>query len=500
METVLTCAVKHGKLSMLLSEKDNYGEDVLYKAAAGDKEDVCRFLVNNFPDFINKRNNAGWTALHCAYEGGNVGHLTFLSDKGLDIDALTNCGKCSLHIACYSANYDVSRYLAENYTKFLHIIDKRGHTVLNDASFGGSVDIFKLLITKGLDINCVDHDGKTVLHICCSKGRKEMCEYLVENFPTLLDIKDINGYTVLHDACIGGRVDVVDFLVTKGIDIKAVTNIKTLNEHTYPKNREMSQSLKKFKNINVLGGKTVLHISCLYCRGQICEYLVQRYPQLMEVKDNAGNTALHDACLGGNVGILSFLLRKGMDINALTTIGNSVLHASCIGAKYHVCEYLVNNFPHLLNIINKDGYKCLHSSAAGALHLAASSGNINVVKLLKEKGVDIMSTGLNGKTVLHLSSMNSRKEMCKYILEHYPELKDTRDEDGHTALHDACEGGDVDTVSFLLDRGFDINALTNTGKERDYGQILEDHFRGQDSHVLVYNIVEIPKVKNARTV
>ncbi|XP_061191633.1 serine/threonine-protein phosphatase 6 regulatory ankyrin repeat subunit B-like [Saccostrea echinata] len=611
------------KYPQLLSEKDNYGEDVLHKAAVGgnvdlfqlllneglkiestanngnsvlhsslytDKEEVCRFLVNNYPDFIKKRNNAGWTAVHCACEGGNVGHLSFLYDKGLDIDALTNLGKCVLHIACYSANYDVSRYLAEKYKKFLHIIDKRGHTVLHDASFGGNVDIFKLLITKGLDINCVEHNGKTVLHICCYKARKGMCEYLVENYPHLLDIKDNNGHTVLHDACIGGRVDIVDFLVTKGMNIKAVTNIEDLNENTYPRNSEMSQFLKKGNNINATGGKTVLHISCLCSRRQMCVYLVQCYPQLMEIKDNAGRTVLHDACLGGNVGILSFLLSKGMDINALTTLGNSVLNMSCISAKYIVCEYLVNYFPHLLNVINKDGYSCLHLSAAGGnvdilklflrkgmdinsvgksgktvlgiscrfaqsemcyflsenyahlkeikdnegqtalhdacwggdvniftfllgegldinaltdkgetllhfacesgkyslceclifnhshllnqkddfgytvLHLAATSGNIDVVKLLREKGLDMMSVGLNGKTVLHLSSMNSRKEMCKYILQYYPQLKNIRDEDGHTALHDACEGGNVDTVSFLLARGFDINALTNTGE------------------------------------
>ena len=64
-----------------------------------------------------------------------------------------------------------------------------------------------------------------------------------------------------------------------------------------------------------------------------------------------------------------------------------------------------------------------------ALNMAAHHGNMNIVEILLDRGIDINS----------------------------------KDDDGSTALDDAAREGHMNVVEILLDRGIDINSKNNHG-------------------------------------
>ncbi|XP_062568050.1 serine/threonine-protein phosphatase 6 regulatory ankyrin repeat subunit B-like [Saccostrea cucullata] len=461
-ETVLHDAAWGGNVQIvkLLIEKkmdintlQGGGETILHQCSRSCKLEVCEYLVNHYPDLLEIRDNDGWTVLHSACRGGSAEIVSLLIEKGMDFNALSNGGKTILHIACLNGKIEVCEYLVNDYPHLLEVKDKSINTVLHDAAWEGNAQIVKLLIEKKMDIYSVQGYGETILHQCCCSGKMEMCEYLVKPFSDLLEIRDNDGNTVLHSACSGGSLEIVSFLIENGMDIDTLSN----------------------------DGESILQIACLNGKVEVCEYLIENYPHLLDVRDKSSNTVLHDAawgvnhfpelleikdkngltvlhsaCRGGSVEIVSFLIEKGMDFNALQNDGKTILHIACLIGEFEVCEYLVENYPHLLDV--KD------ISINSVLHDASWGGNVQIVKLLIEKKLDINSLQEDGETILHQCCRSGKMEMCEYLVKHFSDLLEIKDTKGCTVLHSACRGGSVEIVSFLLEKGMDFNALSNDGK------------------------------------
>ncbi|XP_062585135.1 ankyrin repeat domain-containing protein 1-like [Saccostrea cucullata] len=109
---------------------------------------------------------------------------------------------------------------------------------------------------------------------------------------------------------------------------------------------------------------------------EMCEYLVNQFSELIKIRDNRGWTVLHSACSGGSVDIVSFLLNKGLDINALSNIVESVLHIACLNSKHDVCRYLSTSYPDLLAVKDNQG--------KSVIDIAAEHGDINMIHILRE--------------------------------------------------------------------------------------------------------------------
>ncbi|XP_062578834.1 putative ankyrin repeat protein RF_0381 [Saccostrea cucullata] len=408
--------------------KDNSGESILHFACENGHYDMCKYLLRRYPQLLDVCDNDGANVLHSAAVGGNVDLFKFLSSKGLNVNCTTNTGKTVLHMSCNGGREEMCRYLVNMYPSLISITDNNRWTVLHSACFGGSVEIVSFLIEKEMDINTLSNDGKTILHIACLNGKHEICEYLVENYSHLLDVRDKSSNTALHAAAWGGNVQIVKLLIEKKMDIYSVQK----------------------------GGETILHQCCRFGKMEMCEHLVDNFPDLLAIRDTEGWTVLHSACCGGSVEIVSFLIEKGMDINILSNDGRSILHIACLNGKFEVCEYLIENYPNLSDVRDKSSNSVLHDAAWG--------GNVQIVKLLIEKKMDINVIQEEGETVLHQCCRSGKIEMCEYLVNHFPDLLEIRDNDGWTVLHSACSGGSVDIISFLLKKGLDINVLSNVGE------------------------------------
>ncbi|XP_062593371.1 ankyrin-2-like [Saccostrea cucullata] len=473
----------------------NDGSTVLHLCCLNSKTDICKYLVNTYPDLLNVTDNNGQNALHDAAWSGNVEILKFLLDKGSDINIARKDGKTVLHLCCLNSKIVMCKYLVNTYPFLLDVTDIDGGNALHDAAWSGNVEILKFLLEKGLDIKCTRKDGSSVLHLCCLKRNIDMCKYLVNTYPFLLDVTDIDGGNALHDAAWSGNIKILTFLLEKGLDIKCTGKdgssvlhlcclkrnidmckylVNTYSDLLYVTNNNGENALHKAaqsgyvylviflveKGLDIKctrnDGSTVLHLCCLNSKIDMCKYLVNTYPDLLNVTDNNGQNALHDAAWSGNVEILKFLLDKGSDINSARKDGKTVLHLCCLNSKIDMCKYLVNTYPFLLDVTDIDG--------GNALHDAAWSCNVEILKFLLGKGLDIKCTRNDGSTVLHLCCLNSKIDMCKYLVNTYPFLLDVTDNNGQNALHDAAWSGNVEILKFLLDKGSDINIARKGGK------------------------------------
>ncbi len=107
------------------------------------------------------------------------------------------------------------------------------------------------------------------------------------------------------------------------------------------------------------------------------------------------------------------------------------------------------------------------ASGRNALHWAAEHNSINVAAYLLQKGIPVHAkydfdiwTGY-GINALHIAASNGIGDFVKLLLEHGA-IIDARDDKGRTALHRAAAAGYEDVVLLLLEHGALVNARYDT--------------------------------------
>ena len=96
-------------------------------------------------------------------------------------------------------------------------------TPLMEAASGGHVDIVKLLITQGADVNAQSSAGNTPLHYAACGGYTDVVKVLIEATANVEEHNE-NGHTPLMEAASAGHVEVAKQLLKAGAGINTHSN------------------------------------------------------------------------------------------------------------------------------------------------------------------------------------------------------------------------------------------------------------------------------------
>jgi palmitoyltransferase len=91
---------------------------------------------------------------------------------------------------------------------------EQGYTALHYASYRGNIDITKLLIECGANIDITNKRGLNVLHMSAQGNQPSSLVYFKEHYNYDLYSCDDMGSTALHWACYTGSDNAVVFLLS----------------------------------------------------------------------------------------------------------------------------------------------------------------------------------------------------------------------------------------------------------------------------------------------
>lgn len=209
---------------------------------------------------------------------GHLNNVSYLLERGADINSITVDGISSL------------MYATEN----------------------GDIEMIKLLLSNNANPNLKPYNGVTALISACIANNFEIAEFLITNGAEL-NLTDVQGATGFHYAAAYNYVDLAEMLIFFEADF------------TKP---------DKFGTPPLI---TAAYNNCL----ETVDLLLSNEVDL-NIQDREGYTALMVASQRNNIKIIELLLALGADVDVVNNGGMTALGFAIKNGHYEVVEKLIN--------------------------------------------------------------------------------------------------------------------------------------------------------------
>lgn len=442
----------------------------LFAQVVSNERDIARMIVNNELDSLKlyfspkdafelekfKMRSALSTALDVANENANTDALELLlplqKEPILYEEYLWNAvyaEKVKSVEFWIKKGVDIDYYYHRLY-KYMHTLN---FTPLMQTSKSGDLEMSKILLANGADVNKQSVSGLTPLFFAAESGNLELVKYLIEQGADINAV-DYRSKNVLMHAAYYGRYNVVDYLLSKDFKVDAVDD--------YQRTALMMPSMYYYNEM-VEDRSFVEREENAY---QTTKLLVEKGAKI-NARDFEGMTTLMFALSNGYLRLVEYLLSNGANPEQKNNFGD--VAAAFYNSYYHdsneELQKQKNKKLRLLLNIKQDDHVTLppkrkfQPSKDEDLLTALSENNIHKVRKAIEAGASfypdwepdfmgsMMSRALNAG--ISLPILQLLVEKGSYV------------DDGNyyktTALMRAAMGNDLKAAEFFIKRGANVN-------------------------------------------
>jgi hypothetical protein len=178
---------------------------------------VTRTCIHLQPLMMNVKNRRGRTQLHiCAENGLTSSVKRLLSIRNINVNVKDDRkGWTPLHYAAWKGHVEIARLLLQNGAE-VNVRSNGGSTPLHCSAWNGHVDILHLLVENGADLEAQDNDGERALHWAAYSGHLPFIQELISRYHVDINARSNNGETALMLARARNHSTVITFLQANG--------------------------------------------------------------------------------------------------------------------------------------------------------------------------------------------------------------------------------------------------------------------------------------------
>jgi len=295
---------------------------------------------------------------------------------------------------------------------------------LHTAAITGNVEVARLLLEAGADVDGGDSDESTPLHVAALQRQPDMVDFLISRGADV-NRRDRNGAYALSFALAGGDSLVVRHILDAGADLNFISPT----------------------------GTRLMHFASGRGRWEVVDLLLARGDDVNQ-GDFAGRTPLHTAAYARDPQRVARLIELGARVAVADTTGGTPLHAAAERGNLETARVLIEHGA-AVDPADDHGWTPLTGALVG--------GNAELVRLLLQRGADANRTVWNGTPIAFLSLRHGNAEIVRAMLDGGARVGDREPSFDRTLLHQAAELGCADVATLLLDRECEVNAADSLG-------------------------------------
>ncbi|ASK51369.1 Ankyrin repeat protein [Eptesipox virus] len=428
-------------------------------------DDVC--MCDKLYHIHKEIKNNLYPLHYYVYFKEDIDTVKTLLDNGYDVNKQTQLLLLTpLHYAIIKGNLEMIKLLIK-YGADVNIVDIDNHMSIMYCNITEiyNINIVNEILPKITNINKLSNFAENVIHIFSDTtiNTVEILKVLYKA-GAKMDEKNISNKTPLFMANAKGNIEVVNFLLNIGV--KYFTQCKDNNTLLYWSYNhkhiiELSKLwISKGLDINHKNnyGYTPLHMLC---------YIEPTYEQIKTFIDNGANANLtdnyHNTPLHTYLTtikqiepkIIELLLNNMNNININNIYGYSPF--KYISTKKNLSIEVIQMFINK-NLDNNNKY------LSSILHdLVKNNENVDVVKfwLNTFPNINIYDKTAYRSTLLHLAASNKNINMLKFILTKNIDVN-AKNNNGESAIFNAVSS--IDKIKLLVSAGADITIINNNGE------------------------------------
>ncbi|KAK2611923.1 hypothetical protein QQS21_002029 [Conoideocrella luteorostrata] len=321
--------------------------------------------------------------------------------------------------------------------------------------------VLRLLLDSGADANAkggyygdvlsaVELIGEpSIIRVFIQRGGAEDGDATTVTDRPDSDLQSPDDWTELHLAASSHRLETVETLPKNGCDASKPDS----------------------------DGRKPLHLASHNGRGDVVQALLRNnsaYRGMNDV-DNRGCTPLHLASEAGCTAAVKALLAYGADPTLVNKEGQTAITAAVVSGHAAIVIMLLDRLNHVSRaalmkvffelvwnghhlaaevVVNRYRIDCtqIDFHARTTAHMAAQSGQVDLLDYLLRRGVDPRTLDLQRAGLLHFASRSGSADMVDQVLPFF--RASPAGSNDWSPLHWACRAGDVSVVERLLKRGY----------------------------------------------
>ncbi|GAB6018955.1 Ankyrin repeat and death domain-containing protein 1A [Chamberlinius hualienensis] len=340
---------------------------------------------------------------HEACIKNNISAAERLLEMKVDVNCKSHMSRTPLHWAVIHGDEKMIELLI-NAKCDLEATDKFGSKAVIMAASLGYKESLQKLIKAGADIHATTKHNRGILHCAVEHNQMDVLQYICESLENFdLDCLDKNNQTALHIAIEQGLSKAADMLIQNGCQLTIQDKYNQTPLHLAVKQgkQEMVEKLLKLivdvNDIDV-DGNTALHLAVERGDVVIAALLLNHKADINKIVTKKAWTPLHYASHLGHTGVTQLLLEYGAQVEAQDQNGNSPLHLAVACNHEDSVKLLISKHAPINSTNNRK---------QTPLHIASDKGHSNLVEILLVAGADVTARDKNGRMPLSIAARGS---------------------------------------------------------------------------------------------
>ena len=362
--------------------------------------------------------NRGISVSHMAAQYGSGPMMAELLRKGAPLFSTNSNGDTPLHFAAATGRSDVVEALldfnaAQREDSLTEVRNSAGYAALHLATIGGHLDTAQRLMDSNVSFcdTSAPH-GMNAALLAADKGDIELLRLFIGRGCDLEGFSG-NGMTALHYAAANGHSDATIVLLEAGAntETKCLTNDWTALFYSTSNGHEVASRSLLAKGADMFSadsaGVSLVYYLIINDIAEGLRFLLDNGLSV-EMADTFDQTLLHSTLRQKSPKVLQLLLMRGADPKSNAQGRSSTLH--------YAVHFDVDISAAALLVSHGADINCQDSNGLTALHVAAMQGKESWVGILLSLGANMYLEDLLGQTPLQIAALNNKSIIVTLLM------------------------------------------------------------------------------------